>query len=252
MSSKRTGSKKRTARPGQRPGRSRAPHGQARSRSARAWKAAIANPLVVAVVASVVTTVISIPATLWINNHLHQGVANEATIQAQQDAAAAALSQDAKLVTFGLGSASHSSSPQIVIENRSSGWVRDMTLVIPVPVRETREADGGVGVSIPSFGLYSGGGNGFQGVVVTANGAYFREPLLDIGPCELAVTTALRSFSHINPATLAKSELDFTDPNGNAWRSFGSGKLVRNTSYEGPGVWSPYAVLEPLPGCSPG
>ena len=93
---------------------------------------------------------------------------------------------------------------------------------------------------------------GFQGVVMTANVPYFREPLPDIGPCELAVTTALRSFCHIDPATLAESGLDFTDPNGNAWKSFGSGKQVRNTSYKGPGVWSPYAVLEPLPGCSPG
>lgn len=252
MSSKNAASKKRTARRGQRPGRPRAPHGQAQSRSAKGWKAASANPLLVGVICAVVGAAMSIPATLWVNNHLHVGAANEATVQAQQDAAAAALSQDADLVDFGLGSAPHSSSPQIVIENRSSGWIRNLTLVIQVPVRETTEPDGSVSVSMPNFGTYSGGGNGFQGVEVTANGATFREPLLDIGPCELAVTTALRSFPHIDPATLAKSELDFTDPNGNAWTRFGSGKLVRNTGYEGPGVWSPYAVLEPLPGCSPG
>jgi hypothetical protein len=169
-----------------------------------------------------------------------------------RDEVEATLSQEAELVDFGLGTAPHSSSPQIVIENRSSGWIRNITLTIPVPTRETPNSDGNVTISIPNFGVYSGGGDGGQGITGTPNGIIFREPLPDIGPCQLAVTTALRSFPSINPATLAKSELDFTDPNGNAWTRFGSGKLVRNASYEGPGAWSPYAVLEPLPGCSSG
>ena len=233
-------------------GRSSAPHRKTQSRSAKVWRAASANPLVVAVAAAVVSAVISVPTTLLIANQLDQGSANAATVQAQQDAAAAALSHDAELVGFGLATAPHSGSPQIVIENRSSGWIRNMTLVIPVPVRKTTEADGSVTFSIPNFGTYSGGGNGFQGVDMTAKGATFREPLLDIGPCQLAVTTALRSFPALDPATLAKSELDFTDPNGHAWTRFGSGKLVRNIKNEGPSVWSPYAILEPLPGCSTG
>lgn len=78
-------------------------------------------------------------------------------------------------------------------------------MATPVTVRETRDADGGVGVSFPTFSIYSDGGNGFYGIVATVNGgATFREPLPDIGPCELAVTTALRSFPRIDPATLAK------------------------------------------------
>jgi hypothetical protein len=202
---------------------------------------------------AVVTLIITVFATLWTDNHLHQAAANEATVQAENDQAAAALSQDAELVNFGLGSAPHSSSPQIVIENRSSGWIRNITLVIPAPVRESSNSDGSVSISIPNFTIYSGGvDNGSEGVLGTPSGVTFREPLLDIGPCQLAVTTALRSFPSIDPATLAKSELEFTDPNGNAWTRFGSGKLVRDASYKGPGAWSPYTVLEPLPGCSPG
>jgi hypothetical protein len=235
------------ARSGQRP-RSSAPRGRPQSRFTKSWKAASANPLLVAVV----TVVITIFATLWTNNHLHQGAANEATVQAEQDAAATALSQDAELVDFGLGSAPHTSSPQIVIENRSSGWIRNLTLVIPVPEQKTTEPDGSVSISFPNFAVYSGGSTGFQGIWGSASAATFREPLPDIGPCELAVTTALRSFPAIDPATLASSELQFTDPNGNAWTRFGSGKLVKNASFEGPGTWSPYATLEPLPGCSPG
>jgi hypothetical protein len=184
--------------------------------------------------------------------YLHQGSANEATIQAQQDEEEAALSQDADLVDFGLGTAQHSRSPQIVIENRSSGWIRNITLIIPLSLQGTTNSDGSTTISIPNFTVYSGGGNGFEGITGTPNGITFREPLPDIGPCELAVTTALRSLPSLGLATLAKSQLNFTDPNGNAWTRFGSGKLVRNTSYKGPGTWSPYAVLEPLPGCSSG
>jgi hypothetical protein len=199
-----------------------------------------------------VTAVISIAASILIGSYFHQGAANEAAVQAQREAVAAARSREAELVDFGLGHAPHSSAPQIVIENGSSGWIRNMTLVVPVLERKTPEADGSVSTSFPKFTVYSGGGSGFQGVLATANGANFREPLLDIGPCELAVTTALRSFPALDPATLARSELDFTDLNGNAWKRFGSGKLVRNTSYKGPGAWSPYTLLEPVPGCSPG
>ncbi len=242
MSSKKSAARRATARRRQQTRRSSsASTDKPQSRSANAWKAASANPLVVMIIAAV----ISVLATLLITDP-HQGAANEATIQAQQEATAAALSHNAELVDFGLSSASHGGAPQIVIQNRSSGWVRNMTLVISVPVRTLSNGT----IAIPNFGVYSGGGNGFQGVSVTANGAVFREPLADIGPCELAVTTALRSFPTINPSTLAKSELDFTDPNGNAWTRFGSGKLIRNTSYEGPAVWSPYAVTEPLPGCT--
>jgi hypothetical protein len=241
------------ARAGQHGRSSSAPHGPTQSLLAKASKAVNASPLI----AAIVTAVISIPASFLTGvltaNHLHQGAANEAAIQGQQQAAAAALNQDAELVDFGLGTVPHSSSPQIVIENRSSGWIRNMTLVVPVPVQQTREANGEVNINFPSFGIYTDGGNGFYGIRGTADGGFvFSEPLPDIGPCELAVTTALKSFPNLNPATLAKSELYFTDPNGNAWMRFGSGKLVRNSTFKGSGTWSPYAVLEPLPGCSSG
>lgn len=201
---------------------------------------------------AVIAAVIAIPGYLLVNYLVHQAAANEAAIQAHQAAVAAALRHDAELVHFGQGTPPGSRSVQIVIENRSPGWVRNMTLIIPVPERKTPAA-GGTWISVPDFSVYGGGGNGFQGVTVTAaGGAVFREPLTDLGPCELGVTTAARSFPTLNPATLVRSELDFTDPNGVAWRLFGSGKLVRNTSFKGRGVWSPYSITVPLPGCVSG
>jgi hypothetical protein len=207
---------------------------------------------VLVAVSVVATAAVSIPTTLLIDNAIHQAAANQAADQAQQDAAAAALRHDAELVDFGLKTPSRSISQKIVIENRSSGWVRNLTLVVPVPVPKTPEAGGDVSISIPNFNVYQGVG-GFQGVWYTVKGgATFREPLPDIPSCFRAVTTVLRSLPGLDPTTMATAQIDFTDPNGIAWRRFGSGELVRNRAFKGPGAWTPYMLLEPMPGCSPG
>lgn len=220
-----------------------------RSGFAKFWKAASANPLVVALVSVVVGALAAIPATISVDDHLHQGAANNATVQAEQDQAAAALSHDASEVILGQGLR----SPQLVIENTSDGWIRNITLLVPVPVQETREPGGGVSVSIPNFSIYSPVFGGFTGVWFSGNSAYFHEPLPDIGPCELVATTALKSFpADLDSTALAKAEIDFTDPNGIAWTRSISGPPVRNTGYKGSGAvtWAPYPIVERVPGCT--
>jgi hypothetical protein len=234
---------RRTARPGQRQG--------------RPSSVTSANPLVVAVITVIVTVILtagaSIPTGIYIGDRLHQGAANEAAVQAAHASLAAAESQDAELVDFGMGTDPKTGRPEVVIENRSSGFVRNVTLIVPAPVQATSNADGSTSVSLPNFASGFDGGSGSSGIVGTPDGIFYRDPLPDIAPCELAVTIVLRSLPSIQPGpTLAKAELGFTDPNGIAWVRFGTGKLVRNTGFKGPGAWSPYALEEPLPDCSAG
>ena len=249
-SKKRSAASRGTARTGQRSGGSASvPRGQKQSRSARAWKA-LTHPLVLVILAALLSAI----GTNYADNHDHQGAANEAGVQGERVSEASALSADAKLVDFGTGTDPKTGRPQVVIENRSSGWIRNVTLVIPVAVRETTNSDGSVSMSISSFTIHDDGGSGYQGLVGTPDGIFLRDPLPDTGPCELAVTTVLMAlhFPYISGATMARSELSFTDPNGIAWIRYGSGELVRNTGFAGPGAWSPYALEEPLPDCTAG
>lgn len=224
---------------------------QQQSRLKSMWGAASANPLTAAIVSAVITGLVTVPVTIICYNSIGQSGANNATIEAEKDATQTELMQDAELVSYGLGDTSPNSSPQIVIENRSYGWIRNVTLTIPISF------SGGNG-SFSSQGIivYPVEGNGPQGVNITGRGintpptGNFRDPLADVGPCELAVTTVLKAVPHVSPAALAQSELVFTDPNGNTWGRFGSDRLVRIADPAGVKEWSPYAISEPLPGCS--
>lgn len=218
-----------------------------RSGFARVWRPASRHPLIVAVVGAVAGAVIAVPATLLIDNQTHQGAANEAAVQGERANAAAALSHDASEVFLGQGL----HSPQFVIQNESNGWITNIALRMPVPFRETRERDGEINISTPSFGVYSPLFKGFTGVTFTAHGAYFLEPLPNIGPCELVTTTALESFPDQPGAYLAKAEIEFTDPNHVAWTRSISGPPVRapRDTASSAGSWAPYPIIEPIPGC---
>jgi hypothetical protein len=161
---------------------------------------------VVALLAVLLTAGASIPTTLVLNDSSHQGAANEAAIQAQQEAAEAALSQDAELVDFGLGTAPHSSSPEVVIENRSSGWIRNLTLLVPMSERETTNSDGSVSISVPPFSVYADGGSGDSGMLGTPDGIFLQDPLPDIGPCELAVSAVVKALPSVTRTALAASD----------------------------------------------
>jgi hypothetical protein len=147
--------------------------------------------------------------------------------EANASAATAALRHYAAQVTFFVEGVPNSSTPQLVVENRSGGTIRNIVLYLPIPVH---------GCSAHC---------NWQGDI------YYRLP--DIPPCSIAPTSVLSMIKSptIGPAALAKSALFFTDQNGNAWDLFGYGRLVRQT-FKGTGVfnWGSFANFKPADGCS--
>jgi hypothetical protein len=97
-----------------------------------------------------------------------------------------------------------------VIDNRSGGPIRGLTLKFPQPVH-------GCSANCQweaAFDYYT---------------------LADIPPCSMETTTTFRDFSSpaIGPAALNGSILDVTDQNGKSWALIGGvGKLIELTGYK--------------------
>jgi hypothetical protein len=113
----------------------------------------------------------------------------------------------------------------LVIDNRSGGPIRGLTLKFPQPVH-------GCSANCQweaAFDYYT---------------------LADIPPCSMETTTTFRDFSSpaIGPAALNGSILDFTDQNGKSWALIGGvGKLIELTGYKQPaGVsWGSGVTFKP-------
>jgi len=251
---------------GQRP--SQPQIGQQQPRIATAWKAfwkaVNANGVAAAVVAVVLTAVVThfadpgraIDAETiktdqsTIKTDKGQLKADRAQVKAYQEQNAAATSHDADEVSYGLLPGPNSGGSQVWIMNESDGWIRDMTLVVPVTVKESRSPGGGISINFSNFSLYGPLGPGFTGeTCTTTSGCTFRDPLLDLGPCMEAATTVLKSVPSLSGAAMEKSSLYFNDPNGISWVRTGNGPPVRNTTFQGSGVWTPYASQRRIPGC---
>jgi hypothetical protein len=134
--------------------------------------------------------------------------ADQAQISAYQEQNAAAISHDANEVNYGLLPGPNSGGSGVWIMNASGGWIRDMTLVVPVIVQESRAPGGGISMNFPNFSVYGPVGAGFTGETCNAtSGCTFQDPLLDLGPCMEAATTVLKSLPGLSGAAMAAPDL---------------------------------------------
>lgn len=148
---------------------------------------------------------------------------------ADQASASDAVRHDAEQVSYWLQGVAHSTTPQLVIENRSGGPIRDLFLKFPQPMQGCS-----ANCSWEAFDYIS---------------------LADIPPCSIEATTVFNVFKSlsIESAALSGSLLDFTDSNGNAWTLYGGyGKLVELPGYKSPPgfTWNPSVTFTPAQGCS--
>ncbi len=162
--------------------------------------------------------------------YLDQHAANEHQLQVDQAAAAAAERHDAEQVSYWLeGSVPHTTAPEIVIENRSIGPIRDVILKFPQPV---------------------------QGCSTNCQWeAFDYVGLPDIPPCSLGTTAAVADFIYpkIGSAGINGSFLSFTDPNGKSWVLYGGeSRPVEEAGYKAPVgfTWTPHTTFTPIVGCS--
>lgn len=197
----------------------------------------------------------------------NQSAANAAQIKAAQAQEASTLRQYAQEVSYGLGPAPgrNNGSPQLIIENRSNGWLRDVTLILPIPT-----SGNGIDTSVnPVDGMV-----GSVRINSDENGNSVTFQLANIPPCEMAITKILAAIPGIEPGDLADSRLIFTDQKGNGWILHGNGQLVKGIDFltqqemgafnplpgglipNGPGTsgwaWSGTGNLEPVVGGCPG
>jgi hypothetical protein len=191
-------------------------------RLAKVWEIANSHALIVALVSAVIGGVIT-----YLASPKNQDAANAVTINAAKAQQANALRRYADQVTYGLGPApssnSRSRTPQLIIENRSGGWVRNVTLIVPVPIQGKNGS-----IHLPGFAVVSGMvGHEMEGI--GASGGFVSIQLANIPPCEIAVTALLTAIPSAQPAELAGSELEFTDQTGKAWSLHGDGRLVEGT-----------------------
>jgi hypothetical protein len=143
--------------------------------------------------------------------YFDQRSANEAQLQVDRAAANAAVRHYASQVTYWLEGVPHSTTPDLVISNRSSGPIRGLMLKFPQPVQGCSKH-----CQWKAYDWYT---------------------LPDIPPCSMATTTTFTAFKApaVGSASLNGSILDFTDQNGNDWALLGGyGKLVRMTRYKQP------------------
>lgn len=99
---------------------------------AKAWRFLNSNALVVALVSIAAGGIIT-----YAVSPRNQSAANSAVIQGQQGQRTNAQRQYADQVTYGMGPVQGSKTSQLFIENRSGGWVRGITVSVPVPVHRT-------------------------------------------------------------------------------------------------------------------
>ena len=161
-------------------------------------------------------------------------LAHEQQVELQRQQAAAraqkeaALRHDASEVTYGLGPGPHGSGIQLSIDNASHGWVRDVTLHIPVPAKIK-----GGSVTLPNLGILAAN-TGFEGELMTSAGAYFTIQLADIPPCEQSFTPLLSALPTLQVGQLLPAAtLFFTDSNGNAWKLPGDHPLSPDPANDG-------------------
>jgi hypothetical protein len=148
---------------------------------------------------------------------------------AYEATSAATVRHDASQVSYWLQGAPHSNTPDLVIDNRSGGPIRGITLKFPQPVQGCS-----ANCQWESFDYYT---------------------LTDIPPCSMETTTPTRVFISpaIGQAALNGSILDFTDQNGNSWALMGgAGKLVQLTGYKQPTgfSWGSGVTYKPAQDCS--
>jgi hypothetical protein len=140
-------------------------------------------------------------------------------------AAAATVRHDASQVTYWIQGAPNSSTPQLVIDNKSGGPIRGLTLQFPQSGQ-------------------SGGWEAFS---------YYSLP--DIPPCSMETTSPTREFISppIGQTALNGSILDFTDQNGNSWALKGGyGQLIALAGYKQQVgfSWGSGTTFKPAQDCS--
>lgn len=137
------------------------------------------------------------------------------------------MRHDAAQVSYWLQGLPRNRPPELMLENRSGGPVREIVLWLREPVRGCSSNCGG-----------------WQ--------AYTYVSLPDLPPCSIAATTALNAIKspHMGPGALGTSALTFTDQHGRHWELTGGGRLVRDPNYHRGTAWSVSAEFRPADGCS--
>jgi hypothetical protein len=184
---------------------------------ARTWKAANAQPMTVALAAAIVGAIVAgvIAAVIALGGgHASPSAAEiRAERKSEQARKASALRASAGQVTYGIAPAPDSSStPRLLIENRSGGWIRAISLYIPVPPHAKL-----------SFTVVGGMvGNEETGYGPEGNYYFFQFP--NIPPCEIGITALLQAMPSLTETDLAQSVLSFTNADGN-WLTNVTGQL---------------------------
>ena len=197
----------------------RAPQSSRQARLAKGWKTASANPLVVALVGAVAGGLV-----VYALSPKNQAAANQAQISAEQQQKVSALEHDASEVTYGIGPVpgARPPTPELIIENRSGGWVRNVVLYVPDPSA----------VSGQPFYVIPGVA-GAEEIGIGRGGPYFSIQLPDLPPCELTVITLFSALPHLRPGSMQNAVLYFTDELGQGWGLNEDGTL---TETDGPEV----------------
>jgi hypothetical protein len=149
--------------------------------------------------------------------------------QAYEANDAATVQHYASQVSYWLQGVPNSSIPDLVIDNRSGGPIRGLTLKFPQPVKGCSK-----NCQWEAFDYFT---------------------LADIPPCSMLTTTSARDFSSpsIGPMALNGSILDFTDQNGVSWALKGGyGQLSELTGYKQPAGfrWGSSVTYKPAQDCS--
>jgi hypothetical protein len=190
--------------------------GSKRSRLASTGKALSTNPLVV--------TLIGVAATAALALYFlspDQGAANKATVENQQQQQESTKLQYANKVTYGLATTQRDQNPRLMIFNQSSGWVRNITIIIPISYQDHAGR-----ISLPGFKVVSGM-VGWESEGINPSGADYTFQLPSLPPCEVGITAILSAVPNMSPAEFAASQLFFTDQRNVGWVRNGQGKLAQ-------------------------
>jgi hypothetical protein len=180
------------------------------------------NALVVAAFGAVIASITAAVLALYLVSP-DQGAANKAVVQGQQEQQNSAELQYAEQVTYGLGTVRTGQNPQLMIFNKSTGWVKDITIIIPIPDQSNNGR-----ITLPGFKVVNGM-VGMEQVGVGVGGAYYSFQFPNLPPCEEGITAILSAVPNVTPTELAASELFFTDQKGVGWVLHGDGQLTQGS-----------------------
>jgi hypothetical protein len=213
-----------------------------------AWRWANANALIVAVVSAGLAGLLT-----WVLSPHNQDAVNSSQIGA--NAAQVALdrlqAQEAQSkVNYGFVGhplPGRKYDEQLLIYNLTSGFIKDVYLLLPVPEEQFKDGD----IGTKPFPLVLGPAIS-EFIFMTAHGAFFQMRLGDIPSCEINVVDVTKDLPSVTLAEEDQSTLFYLGPDGVSRQLEGaSDQLSRlKTPLKPEFGWSPQPDLIRAYGCS--